>query len=547
MKRQKWSLTRTAAILLVLLVAVTFSGCTDESKEPVDRTAIYVYQEGFDEEGDPEDDISKFYTWASAESGGDEKAGEPVPIPVTRYAIEENPETGETSIYDSQSNLVDPKDIPDNWNDLIVKDESGMPITDPSKFLHVERIGKNKYEIHGLAQEMKDSNGDLWRCYDGVVNINTAVRGDLLEGIVVYRNGEYDDKASQKFIYKCNEMAESDIVSITGTLDRNLDNILKVDGEYGEMTAGIVHGEDRNSYAVMIFDDDLFELGNNALSVDKMIANDNFDVAEIGEKSDWDWMTDMAHMDIKKEACTKVADGIYVYVCKLPEKDSVFYNGEKNINKRKGIALKANQGNLARNMRSEDGYLIIELINEGLVVEIIDKSLQNFVDKIAITKIGNNKYQIDGLAQEMPDPDGGVWRKVFEKIGPYVDEKLVDNVIGNEDAEITGGFVRGENGDVWGVVIANEKQFEIYGGDFGLCVGGENTRTVPKYYCYDTKRGLYIYIHDLSQLPEWNRDDGDRIIEKSLSIDSLNAFGEEIDIAKKEGKYPYFRFEKTAS
>ena len=302
MKCQKWSLTHTAMILLFLLIAAT-SGCIDDIedvkkyvKDPVGERSIYAYEDELGEVGDPKEEINKFYAIATAESNGDEKTGAPILRPVREYVIQTDLETGDTIIHDAQGNLVDSKDIPDNWNDLIVKDEYGMPITDISKFLHIEKIGKNKYEIHGFAQELRDPNGDIWR--------------------------------------------------------------------------------------------------------------------------------------------------------------KIFYN--------------------------EDDYM---------------------------------------------------------------DEKLVDNVIGNKDAEITGGLILGEDGNVYGIIIANEKQFEIYGGDFGIHVGGENEESIEEGMCHDTGRGLYMYIYNLSDLPEWNILFGDGFVaQKGMEAYSPCEFFQEINIARNIGRYASFYF-----
>ena len=563
MKRQRWSLTRTAAILLVL-IAVTLSGCVDEPEEPVDRTAIYVYQEGFGEEGDPEEDISEFYTWASAESGGDEKAGEPVPVPVTRYAIEENPETGETSIYDSQSNLVDPKDIPDNWNDLIVKDEAGMPITDPSKFLHVERIGKNKYEIHGLAQEMENSDGEVWwRCLRRTVPV-----------------GMFS-------------------LSYTGRGPTKQDNILTIDGKHDEITGGFVRGEDGNDYIVMIFDEDMFsveeveisdvftkpdpeglpiqvKISDNKVIANKMILSENIDDAS-GLYNRYNKRK--VREEIKKEQCTRVADGIYAHISKLPEKYEIYNPEKKNIDVYHDLALIAHKNSGSINTQSELFGDIVHsrpLADEQLEVHFVGEKLY-FINTNNIVPIGKNKYEIKDLAHELEDPDGGVWRKVFCGYNDYMDEKLVDNMIGNKYAEITGGLILGEDGNVYGIIIANEKQFEIYGGDFGIHAGGDNERPIVRRMCHDTGRGLYMYVYNLSDLPEWNMspnalflkevfgmegitehnedlienalgDDYENyIIQKGLNVHSPSEYFDEMPIAKKIGHYADFQFVKTES
>jgi len=165
-----------------------------------------------------------------------------------------------------------------------------------------------------------------------------------------------------------------------------------------------------------------------------------------------------------------------------------------------------------------------------------------------IDPIGENKYQIHNLKQELKDPGGGVWRKVFKQDDPYMDEKFVDNIVGNKYAEITGGLVLGEDGNVYAIIIANQKQFDDYGGDFSVTSNSENARWVGGKKCYDTGLGLYIYVHNLSEV---QRKDfvvsDDYIIEKQLDVDGVYPFADEISIAKEKGKYPHFVFEKTAS
>jgi len=183
------------------------------------------------------------------------------------------------------------------------------------------------------------------------------------------------------------------------------------------------------------------------------------------------------------------------------------------------------------------------------VVDFTDKKLLDFVDKVSITETGENKYQIHNLKQELEDPDGGVWRKVFDKAIPYADEKLTDSTIAGKYAEITGGLVLGEDGSVYAVIISNQKQFDDYGDDFSVTSNNENAYPILKRECYDTGLGLYIYVHNLSEVHDgWNYVvSDDYIIEKQLDVDGVYPFSREISIAKEKGKYPNFTFEKTAS
>ena len=70
----------------------------------------------------------------------------------TASLIEENPETGEVTIYDPNNNVIDPADIPEDWQEYIVTDEFGKPVTDAAQLdLHIKEIGGDKYEILNLT------------------------------------------------------------------------------------------------------------------------------------------------------------------------------------------------------------------------------------------------------------------------------------------------------------------------------------------------------------------------------------------------------------
>jgi hypothetical protein len=137
-------------VVLVVIIIVSVSGCTDKPEEVQDEVNIYVYEQT-GEEGDPQEQIREFYDMV------DEQSGPPVPIPLRKYAVEFDldPETGKVSIdtmkiYDSEGNPVD-REKALAMQDMIVRDDTGNPVTDASGFLHIEEIGKNKYEISEIA------------------------------------------------------------------------------------------------------------------------------------------------------------------------------------------------------------------------------------------------------------------------------------------------------------------------------------------------------------------------------------------------------------
>ena len=109
---------------------------------------------------------------------------------------------------------------------------------------------------------------------------------------------------------------------------------------------------------------------------------------------------------------------------------------------------------------------------------------------IHIEEIGENKYKIHNLAQEMPVEDG-VWRIKELPGNPSFDKKLIDNEIkvGDGKDEIHCGFVDG-----YPVLIIDEDVFDMYGGDFGIHAMGENwPDKINQEDCIDLGRGLYAY------------------------------------------------------
>lgn len=158
---------------------------------------------------------------------------------------------------------------------------------------------------------------------------------------------------------------------------------------------------------------------------------------------------------------------------------------------------------------------------------------------LQIKEIGKNEYEIHNLAQEMQVGDG-VWRvRDIPEHAPF-DKNLVDNIIkvGDNRDEITGGLVRGEDGNIYGVIIADEDVFDMYDGDFGITAKGVNPIGIDKEDCIDLGGGLYAYVYNLSEIP---RD--------LAGVQSPQPFVREADIADREnnGKYAEFLFVKETN
>lgn len=114
-------------------------------------------------------------------------------------------------IYDSDGNLVD-MDEALAMQDDIVRDDAGRIVTDAGKLdLHIDSIGKNKYQILNLKKEMKDPDGGVWR-------------------VIPETGNKYFDK---------------DLV----------DDIIDVADERDEIYGGFVDG-----HAVLIIDEDVFKI-----------------------------------------------------------------------------------------------------------------------------------------------------------------------------------------------------------------------------------------------------------------------------------------------
>jgi hypothetical protein len=200
---------------LVVLILVTISGCTDKPEDVQDEVNIYVYEQT-GEEGDPQEQIREFYDMV------DEQSCPPVLVPLRKHAAEYelDPETGQVipdtiKIYDSGGNPVD-RETALAMQDNIARDDTGNIITDAALLdIHIEQIGKNKYQIKNLAQEMQVKDG-VWR-----------VKG--------YPENDYFDK-------------------------NLVDNEIKVGDDKDEFAPGLVLGNDGNVYGVIIADEDVFEI-----------------------------------------------------------------------------------------------------------------------------------------------------------------------------------------------------------------------------------------------------------------------------------------------
>jgi hypothetical protein len=122
---------------------------------------------------------------------------------------------------------------------------------------------------------------------------------------------------------------------------------------------------------------------------------------------------------------------------------------------------------------------------------------------IHIEEIDEDKYQIHNLKQEMQVEDG-IWRVKGYPENDYYDKNLVDNEIkvsDNKD-EFAPGFVRGDDGNIYGVIIADKDVFDIYHGDFGIKAKGLNPIGIDKEDCIDLGGGLYAYVYNLSETPK---------------------------------------------
>jgi hypothetical protein len=210
---------------LVVLIIVSISGCTDKPEEVQDEVNIYVYEQT-GEEGDPQEQIREFYDMV------DEQSGPPVLVPLRKHAVEFDldTETGEISIdtmkiYDSDGNPVDYEKAL-AMQDRIVKDDAGNIITDKALLdLHIKPIGKNKYEISGIAPYL-EHDGYKYKvdyCYNSKVNdkpnrltdakIDTDNgKGEITAGFFVAENEEGVEQVYALFI--ADEEAKRQEISI---------------------------------------------------------------------------------------------------------------------------------------------------------------------------------------------------------------------------------------------------------------------------------------------------------------------------------------------
>ncbi len=154
---------------------------------------------------------------------------------------------------------------------------------------------------------------------------------------------------------------------------------------------------------------------------------------------------------------------------------------------------------------------------------------------IHIKETGENKYQINNLAQEMQVEDG-VWKVSHEMGNKYSgDTKFNDNIFeinGGVD-DMCGGIVLDDNGIPHGIVLIDEDTWELYGGDFGTKARGENRpRGIDKEDCTHLGNGIYAYVVDLSETPE------------GMTVRSPYPTMEGLDITDKNGGYAQFMFVK---
>ena len=169
--------------------AALMMGCIDKKPEDVQKevnTHIYV---DMGQEGDPEKQIHDFYDLALQE------AGDPVIKPLAQYAAEYelDPETGHIipdtlKIYDPNGNPVS-QEAALAMQDNIARDDTGNIITDAAQLdIHIEEIGKNKYQIHNLKQELQVEDG-IWRVKD---TENDSFDKNLVDNIMKVGDGKDD-------------------------------------------------------------------------------------------------------------------------------------------------------------------------------------------------------------------------------------------------------------------------------------------------------------------------------------------------------------------
>jgi hypothetical protein len=184
----------------VVLIIVSFSGCTDKPEEVQDEVNVYVYEQT-GEEGDPQEQIREFYDMV------DEQSGPPILVSLRKHAAEYDldPEGNvipdSVKIYDPDGNPVD-RETALAMQDNIARDDAGNIITDAAQLdLQIEKIKENKYEIHNLRQEMQVEDGiwtvshEMGNKYSGDTEFNDNIfiindgLDDMCGGIVLDDNG----------------------------------------------------------------------------------------------------------------------------------------------------------------------------------------------------------------------------------------------------------------------------------------------------------------------------------------------------------------------
>jgi hypothetical protein len=173
---------------LVVLIIVSISGCTDKPEEVQDEVNIYIYEQT-GEEGDPQEQIREFYDMV------DEQSGLPILVPLRKHAAEYelDPETGQVipdtiKIYDPDGNPVD-QEAALVMQDDMARDDTGNIITDAALLdIHIEQIGKNKYQINNLKQEMVLEDGSVLGIRD--ITENDYFDKNLVDNIIKVGDGK---------------------------------------------------------------------------------------------------------------------------------------------------------------------------------------------------------------------------------------------------------------------------------------------------------------------------------------------------------------------
>jgi hypothetical protein len=192
----------------------------------------------------------------------DEQSGTPVLVPLRKHAAEYelDPETGQVilgtiKIYDPDGNPVD-RETALAMQDNIARDDAGNIITDAAKLdIHIEEIGKNKYQINNLRQEMQVGDSKWTVSHE---------MGNKYSGDTEFNN-----------------------------------NIFIINGDLDEMCGGIFLDDNGTPHGIILIDEDTWDLYGG-----------DFGTMARGENQ--------PH-GIDKEDCIHLENGIYAYVVDLSE------------------------------------------------------------------------------------------------------------------------------------------------------------------------------------------------------------------------------------